>query len=84
MAKAIPKCPSCDTDNVVPIVYGYPDPETMESSERGELSLGGCCVTENDPEWHCKKCEHEWCRKMGSNRSFHFVLKLSPAPWSRS
>lgn len=50
MAKARPKCPSCDSEDVVPIVFGFPDPETMDASDRGELSLGGCCVTENDPD----------------------------------
>ena len=60
MAKKRPKCPSCNSKNVVPIVFGYPDPETMEARERGDVALGGCCVTEDDPDWHCKDCEHEW------------------------
>jgi hypothetical protein len=60
MPKAKPNCPKCQSGDVVRIVFGYPSPEMMESSERGEVSLGGCCVTPNDPDWHCKDCEHEW------------------------
>ena len=41
-------------------MFGYPDPEMSEASERGEIVLGGCCVTEDDPKWQCKDCEHEW------------------------
>ncbi len=40
--------------------FGYPAPETMDASDRGEISLGGCIVTENDPDWRWKECEHEW------------------------
>jgi hypothetical protein len=32
----------------------------MEARERGDIVLGGCCVTENDPEWHCNDCDHSW------------------------
>jgi len=53
-------CPECSSENVARIVFGYPGPEMMEESERGDIVLGGCCVDEDDPEWHCKDCEHEW------------------------
>ena len=32
----------------------------LEDEERAYIVLGGCCVTEDDPEWHCKDCDHEW------------------------
>ena len=60
MPKKKPKCPKCNSDNVVPIAFGYPSPEMMEEAESGEIVLGGCCIEENDPEWHCKDCDHEW------------------------
>lgn len=53
-------CPECDSEKVARIVFGYPGEEMMEQSERGEIVLGGCCVTENDPEWRCNDCENEW------------------------
>ncbi len=60
MPEENPKCPSCDSENVVPIVFGYPAPETMEARERSEVSLGGCIVSAANPEWHCNDCEQEW------------------------
>jgi len=42
------------------IIYGYPGPELCEAEKRGEVELGGCCVGDNDPNFHCKACDHEW------------------------
>ena len=50
MPKASPKCPSCNSDNVAAIAFGFPSPEMMEEAERGTIVLRGCCVTEDDPE----------------------------------
>lgn len=36
-------CRACG-ELVLPVLYGMPDPEAMEASERGELMLGGCMV----------------------------------------
>ncbi len=55
-----PKCPKCGCENVAAIVFGYPSPEMFEESNSGKVVLGGCCVTEEDPEWHCNDCENEW------------------------
>jgi len=60
MSKNHPKCPSCNSDNVAAIAFGYPGPEMIEEADRGDIVLGGCCVEEDDPEWHCKDCAHEW------------------------
>ena len=60
MSRQNPKCPKCDSDKVVQIVFGYPSDELFESADRGEVSLGGCCVEVDDPEWHCDDCENEW------------------------
>lgn len=55
-----PPCLNCGPSNVARIVFGYPDLEMMEASDRGDIVLGGCSVTEDDPEWRCKDCQHEW------------------------
>ncbi len=60
MSKEKPKCPSCSSDNVAIIAFGYPGPEMMEEAQRGDIVLGGCCVSGDDPEWHCKDCKKEW------------------------
>ena len=55
-----PNCPECGSENAARIAFGYPSEEMIEQSERGDIVLGGCCVTEDDPEWRCKDCENEW------------------------
>jgi hypothetical protein len=55
-----PNCPKCGSTKVAAIAYGYPSPEMIEACDRDEIVLGGCCVTEDDPDWHCNDCEHEW------------------------
>jgi ribosomal protein S27AE len=54
------KCPKCGLDGVIPIMYGDPAPEAWAAAERGELQLGGCCVEDGMPIWHCTKCGHEF------------------------
>ena len=60
MSKQKRKCPSCQSEEVVPIEFGFPSPEMVEAADRGKIKLGGCCVEVDDPEWHCNDCEHEW------------------------
>ena len=54
------KCPKCGSENIASIVFGFPSPEMIEELNSDKIVLGGCCVTEDDPEWHCKDCEHDW------------------------
>jgi hypothetical protein len=71
------KCPSCKTQNLIPIVHGLPFRELIEQSERGEVELGGCIVTEvldpksgyisGDPELYCPKCEGRYFRDATRN-----------------
>jgi DNA-directed RNA polymerase subunit RPC12/RpoP len=56
----VPKCPLCGSNVVVPIVYGLPDAELAEASEKGEVELGGCVIMVHDPKWRCKECGHGW------------------------
>lgn len=53
-------CPWCSSDDVRPIVYGYPSEEATDAEERGEVILGGCLVSEGQPEWVCIKCRWAW------------------------
>lgn len=60
------RCPKCGGRSGVPIFYGYPDPDSMdplmEAAREGIVAIGGCCISCNDPEWHCKACGWEWGR----------------------
>lgn len=61
MGKCI--CPKCKSNNVIPIMYGYPAPDAMEEAEKGNLKLGGCEIYIDDckmPDRYCKDCEFEW------------------------
>lgn len=55
-----PKCPKCGAENTVPISYGFPVLDMIESYHKGELELGGCCVTNDSPCWYCKDCKNRW------------------------
>jgi hypothetical protein len=38
------------------LVYGYPGPPLVDGHRRGEVLLGGCCVSDDDPEYGCRTC----------------------------
>jgi len=47
------QCPKCGRV-LIPIAYGYPSESTFEESEAGRVRLGGCVVTQADPQWWCE------------------------------
>jgi hypothetical protein len=54
------QCPDCGSTDVRRILYGLrpaPDPEL---ERQGKIVLGGCCVTDDDPDFLCGECEHSW------------------------
>jgi hypothetical protein len=53
-------CPECNSQEVVPILYGMPTAQAAEEEEKGKLFIGGCCIYEDSPKWHCKACGNEW------------------------
>ena len=57
-----PPCPHCGSKTVLTILYGLPAEEAFEEAKRGEIALGGCCVSDDMPRWHCSDCEHRWGR----------------------
>jgi len=60
MSKRRPHCPLCVSNKVVPIMYGMPSFEMWEESKLGKFELGGCCISEDSPKWHCQACGHEF------------------------
>lgn len=56
------KCPACGEANTARIMYGLPsfDQELGESLSTGEVVLGGCVLSPDNPKWHCNLCHHEW------------------------
>jgi|GEM_PF-1236462 len=52
------KCPACGFAPVATILYGMPSfsEEQQAAIARGEMVLGGCCISECDPYWACSQC----------------------------
>jgi hypothetical protein len=48
-------CAACG-DRLVPVVYGYPAPGTVQAAERGDVVIGGCGVWDGQPELACASC----------------------------
>lgn len=47
-------CPKNHTNNIIPIIYGYPSEELFAKADSGLVQLGGCEISENAPNWYCK------------------------------
>ncbi len=62
MARRI--CPRCGSRNTATILRGMPawSPELQEKMDKGEVVLGGCCITDCDPTHHCNKCEKDFSK----------------------
>jgi hypothetical protein len=43
-------------------------PEVRDRIEQGSITLGGCCISGEDPEWRCLDCRHEWGASQQSRR----------------
>ena len=52
------KCPKCGSKRVARILYGMPafNEEMQRKINNEELYLGGCCISEHDPGYHCFGC----------------------------
>ena len=51
-------CLACGSPRIARILYGLPafDEELEELLSQGTVTLGGCVVTGDDPEWECLAC----------------------------
>lgn len=55
-------CPQCGSTRVADILYGYPvmNEELDMAIKKGEVTLGGCCISPSDPKVECMDCMHRW------------------------
>lgn len=56
----VPLCPKCQSEEAIPILYGYPNETAIQAAKEGKIKLGGCCVTGYDPRFYCKQCHQEF------------------------
>ena len=54
------RCPACDEETVVPILYGMPDHKLIEAAEQGKIVIGGCIVGPDQPTAACTGCGRQW------------------------
>lgn len=56
------KCERCLGARIAEILYGFPnlDSDLEAALEAGTTVLGGCVVTDDDPQWQCLDCGFEW------------------------
>lgn len=52
-------CPNCGGIKIASILYGLPalTPKLEKEIDKGNVVLGGCCVSDCDPAWQCMACE---------------------------
>ena len=55
------KCPACSSHRITEIIYGMPEfsAKLEKDLSSGRIILGGCCITDDDPEWQCADCQME-------------------------
>lgn len=71
-------CKRCNAIGTIrPIVYGFAT-EDMASNEN--ILLGGCCVTDNDPEYACTVCNWECNRDSKTGELFNFSSGVQAQP----
>ena len=67
------KCPNCNSsESVLKIIYGHPGPEMQLDYYEGKIRLGGCEMSESNPDYHCGSCKYEWQR--GKRNQGFFVV----------
>jgi hypothetical protein len=53
------KCPACCSPRIAEILYGMPEisAKLEKDLSAGRIILGGCCISDDDPEWQCADCQ---------------------------
>jgi hypothetical protein len=77
MAINYKKCPKCGSLNVIKILYGMPTHEAFLMAEEEKIKLGGCCITDSDPEYYCKDCENELDRQTAIDNAYKEIKGIT-------
>jgi hypothetical protein len=53
------KCPTCSSSRVAKIIYGMPvfSAKLERELDAGRIILGGCCISDDNPDWQCIDCQ---------------------------
>jgi len=72
MTKKVP-CPRCNSKaDVLEIIYGYLNEKGMKLVDEKKAVSGGCCISGNDPDLSCQKCEI-WFRGKDKKILYNFT-----------
>lgn len=73
------KCSKCDSVKIARILYGFPmfDDKLEKQIDRGTITLGGCCVTGNDPKYECMSCGVQFY-KQPTGKNINWTGKIIP------
>jgi DNA-directed RNA polymerase subunit RPC12/RpoP len=61
-------CPACGA-RLAMVVYGLVGPELVEADRRGEVWLGGCIISSDDPRYRCPECGRFFRNDLSEHRS---------------
>jgi hypothetical protein len=60
MTRTVTICPACGSDRVVPIEHGLPGADMAIEEQAGRIVLGGCEISDSNPQWACRSCDRRW------------------------
>ncbi|MEA4826901.1 MAG: hypothetical protein VB130_09740 [Clostridium sp.] len=69
-------CPQCGSKKYLEIVYGYPGPGLLEEVEQGKIIFGGCCVSDEAPEYACSDCNKQWSKKEVVDAAYKSIRRI--------
>ena len=64
------KCPKCGSRSVIRILYGEPTGEALFMEAQGKIKLGGCLITDTNPEYYCNDCKNEWNKREAIDKAY--------------
>jgi len=61
------QCPKCNSTNTAFYMYGYEGmrKRLKKDIDNGEIILARDGNSNNKPDYHCNKCQHEWVKGPG-------------------
>lgn len=70
------RCPRCSSGDTARILYGLMkmDERLERELDAGRVTLGGCCVSDDDPDMSCNSCDAIWSHNPDS--VWNKMLKL--------
>jgi len=56
-------CPVCGSSRIATYLWGMPDfsnKKIQNEIDEGKIIIGGCCISDDDPEYHCHECSTDF------------------------